>query len=270
MSTEEFEKQVNFLIITSRKNPTVSDFRLLLRERKEREKAGVFVIEGIKMTEEAVKTGCVFTQIMMTAAAEEKYTERLKSTLKSVPVTIISEDIAEYISDTKTPQGIFAAIKTLDKVEISDKIKNGTRLMILDSLQDTGNIGTIIRTCDAFGTDALILSDDCADIYSPKVVRATMGSLFRLPCIKAELTEIIPKLREYKYTVYGAVLDENAKALGSFSFPEKTAVVIGNEGNGISPAVKELCDAGVFIPMKSAESLNAAVAAGILASSVRK
>ena len=118
MSTEEFEKQGELFIITSRKNPTVSDFRLLLRERKEREKAGVFVIEGIKMTEEAVKTGCVFTQIMMTAAAEQKYTERLKSMLKSVPVTIISEDIAEYISDTKTPQGIFAAIKTLDKVEI--------------------------------------------------------------------------------------------------------------------------------------------------------
>lgn len=265
MSTRQNEKQVNNLTITSRKNAVVTEYRELLNERKVREQAGRFVIEGAKMIEEAARAGCTFYSVLFTAQAEEKFLGKLAPLLKNVETTLIGEDISAYISDTKTPQGIFAEIKTLDKPDFSDKIKKGSRLMILDSLQDIGNIGTIIRTCDAFGLDALILSKDCADIYSPKLVRATMGSLFRLPCIKSELTEIIPTLKEYDYTVYGAILDKTAEKLGSFGFDRKSAIVIGNEGNGISPQIKELCDKKVFIPMNNAESLNAAVAAGILA-----
>ena len=114
---------------------------------------------------------------------------------------IINEDISAYISDTKSPQGVFITAKMLDKNDLSGKIINGGKYIILDNLQDSGNIGTIIRTCDALGVDGVILSPDCADIYSPKIVRSAMGSLFRLPVIIAELTETIAFMKEKGVTM---------------------------------------------------------------------
>ena len=157
-----------------------------------------------------------------------------------------------------------SCVKMLDNGENYAKIYKGRRLVILDRLQDVGNIGTIIRTCDAFGIDGIVLSEDCADVYSPKLVRSAMGSLYRVPIVSARLAEELPKLMASGFELYAAMLDENALPLDKAVFGEKSAVIIGNEGSGISEEIVSLCDKKIYIPISGAESLNAAVAAAVL------
>ena len=147
-----------------------------------------------------------------------------------------------------------------------DKIYNNGVFVCLCSLQDPGNVGTIIRTAEAFGVDAVLVTDDCPDIYSPKVLRSTMGSAFRIPVVSFEDAEyMLNALKENEYTTYAAVLEENSICLGDFSFDKKSAVLIGNEANGLLNSITEKCDYSLYIPMKgNAESLNAATAANII------
>ena len=157
----------------------------------------------------------------------------------------------------------FMTLKRLDKSFDLRKIVNG-KYILLDSLQDSGNIGTIIRTAEALGVSGVIMSPDCADIYSPKTVRSAMGSLFRLPVYRCELTETISAMKEAGFGVYAAVLNEGAEKAGSTDLSGNAAVVIGNEGSGVSEAVIKCCTGGIYIPIERAESLNASVAAAIL------
>ena len=139
--------------------------------------------------------------------------------------------------------------------------------MVLCSLQDPGNLGTIIRSCEAFGIDRLFLTSDCPDLYSPKVLRATMGGVFRLPITVADnLPDLFERFRREKVPVYAAALQEGAKDITRLPLNQGGAVVIGNEGKGLPPEVVALCDSAVIIPMAGrAESLNASVAASIVA-----
>ena len=246
--------------LTSRKNETVRRFRELARDRKLRREQGVFVIEGDHLCGEAVSAGLEISFALMTEKAREKYpaaSEKLMSAAKSYAV--ISEDIAEYISDTKSPQGLFAEVLRPSAPQLPEG-----RLLILDGVQDPGNVGTMIRTAEALGIKGALLSADCADVWSPKTLRASMGSVFRLPCITAELSQTITGLRQRGYEVYGAMLDETAQRLGELSFAENSAVVIGSEGSGISEEVRKACTGGLYIPITGAESLNAAAAASII------
>lgn len=256
--------------ITSRKNQLVKYYKSLINERKARRENGSFVAEGHKICEEAVKSGLAVKSVLATKAALAKYAETAEIVSRRCEIVVINDDISEYISDTKTPQGFFAEVKTLDKPLNSVTIRNSTRFLILDSLQDAGNIGTIIRTGDALGIDGVILTEECADIYSPKVIRGTMGSLFRLPCYIGRAEELIPMLKAEGFSVYGAMLDKSATPLNRLSFSEKSAVVIGNEGSGICEKVQKLCTQSVYIPIENAESLNAAVAASILCWEMQK
>ena len=138
------------------------------------------------------------------------------------------------------------------------------RLVILDGVQDPGNVGTIIRTAEALGLGGVLMSEDCADVYSPKTLRASMGSVLRLPCTRCDLVQAISSLKAEGYSVYGAMLDETAQRLGEISFPERAAVVIGSEGGGITAQVREVCSGGLYIPITGAESLNAAAAAAMI------
>ena len=185
-------------------------------------------------------------------------------------IITITEDIAQYISDTKTPQGIFITVKLLDKILNLSTINNSANFLILENLQDTGNVGTIIRTCDAFKIDGIIMSTDCADPFSPKTVRSTMGSIFRVPIYFSEIDEAIAQLKDNNFTVYAALLDKKAKRLGEEPLPRKTAVVIGNEGNGVTSSTAASCGNSLYIPMDNAESLNASVAASIIAWEISK
>lgn len=252
------------MIVTSRKNVAAVHYRSLVRERAYRREHGEFPIEGARLCEEAVKSGLEITSFLVTQSAAEKYAEAFGKIAKTAAPLFISDDVAAYISDTKSPQGMFLTAKTLDKPILSGKIEEGGHFLLLDGLQDSGNIGTIIRTADAFGLDGIILSPDCADIYSPKIVRSAMGSLFRLPLIETELSEFISRLKKAGYAVYAAMLDKDAQRLEKIKFGAKTAVIIGNEGNGVSKEV--YCAAGqkLYIPIENAESLNAAVAASII------
>lgn len=243
-------------IISSRKNDRVRFLRTLFREKWMRDEHGMFAVEGDHLCGELLRVGLRIGVAAFTEKAAEKYSETVKALCERAEKTlVISEDIAEYISDTKTPQGLFAAA---EKREIPFP-EDARRLIILDKVQDAGNVGTVIRTAEAFGIDGVLLTDGCADAWSPKAVRASMGSVFREPLIPFSSEEHLEG-----FTVYGAMLDESAKRLGEVRFPEKTAIVIGSEGSGISPEIAEICDEKIYIPIKGAESLNAAMAAAVL------
>lgn len=250
--------------ISSRKNQLVTHFRKLVRERGYRSECGEFPVEGARLCFEALECGLEITSFMVTESAQAKYSEIVSAISEEFTPDIINDDISAYISDTKSPQGVFITAKMLDKPIEMGKIEKGGKYILLDGLQDTGNIGTIIRTCDALGVDGVILSPDCADIYSPKIVRSAMGSLFRLPVMIAELTETIALLKKSGYNVYAAVLDEEARSISDVSFNERTAAIIGNEGNGVSKPVIDAAENKLYIPIQGAESLNAAVAASII------
>ncbi len=255
--------------ITSRKNSHIQYLRALQKEKKLREQDGLFVIEGPKLAFEAIKSGFEITSAYITEDARKKYTESAELIKKHVDIDIISSDISEYISDTKAPQGVFVTAK-IKTNKLSDAVSCGRRFLVLDRLQDAGNVGTIIRTCDAFSLGGIIVSEDCADVYSPKTVRSTMGSIFRVPVFRYSLVNSLDFLANNGYNVYAAMLDSTAERLDKVEFPQKTAVVIGNEGNGISDEVAAHCNKKIYIPMNNAESLNAAVAASVICWELRK
>lgn len=253
-------------IVSSRKNANVRFIRSILREKHMRDEHGVFAVEGDHLCGELVRAGVKATFAAYTEKAAEKYPETLKTLVEAANSSIcITEELSEYISDTKSPQGLFAVAEIPrwhDPSATRVFCEKANRIVVLDGVQDPGNIGTIVRTAEALGADGIVLLEGCADIWSPKTLRASMGSAFRLPVINAEVNDLPRLLREY--TMYGAMLDESAKRLGEVKFPEKTAIVIGSEGSGISPEVSAICGEKLYIPIKGAESLNAAAAAAII------
>lgn len=257
--------------ISSRKNPLVKQYRSLVADRKSRRESGFFPVEGSKMCEEAIKSGAELGEnAFVTDNAVKKYPKVVSLLEKKCSIIRIPEDIAEYISDTKSPQGIFITVKSLDKILNLSTINNSANFLILENLQDMGNVGTIIRSCDAFKIDGIIMSEECADPFSPKTVRSTMGSVFRVPIYFSDMGKAITMLRENNFTVYAALLDKNAKRLDEERLISKTAIVIGNEGNGITERTAALCNKALYIPMDNAESLNASVAASIIAWEISK
>lgn len=249
------------MVITSRKNDAVKRFRELLRERSARDAQGVFAVEGDHLCGELTKCGFRVQTALVTEGAAAKYPQSAGALRSAGEFLVISREVAEYISDTKSPQGLFAVAEKPRSTGIPDGAR---RLVILDGVQDPGNVGTILRTAEALGFDGAVLSPECADVWSPKTLRASMGSVFRLPCIIGELPGIISGLRDGGSKVYGSMLDSSATRLGEIAFPERAAVVIGSEGAGISAATAGSCDQAVYIPISGAESLNAGAAAAIL------
>lgn len=247
-------------IISSRKNENVRVVRELLKSAKYRSETDLFAVEGDHLCGELADCANAIEYFLYTEKAAEKYPETVrKASEKAFETAVITEELSEYISDTKSPQGLFAAAERFG----APIPKNPQRLVVLDGIQDPGNVGTIIRSAEAFGFDGVLYSPNCADVFTPKTLRASMGSVFRVPTQFYSGTE---NLRGWLrgFTVFGAMLDESAKRLGEVKFPEKTAIVIGSEGRGISPEIAEICDERIYIPIRGAESLNAAMAAAVL------
>jgi TrmH family RNA methyltransferase len=250
------------MIITSRQNSIIKQFR------KPNES---IVVEGVKLITEALNAGFVLQYLLFTEAKQELagglflsegLTEANKNKeVSGLPGTVITSDLSEYISDTKTPQGIFAMF---ERKQNTLNFTTAKRIVLLDGVRDPANVGAIARSCEAFGLDGVVLSDNSADVYNPKVVRASAGSVFRLPNVRGGLSEIIPELKQAGFTIYASALDETADSLRETEFPDKTAVIIGSEGQGVSREALDLCDKKLYIPIKGAESLNAGVAAGII------
>lgn len=246
-------------VITSRKNGNIRIMRELLKSAEYRHEYDMFAVEGDHLCGELADRSQI-EYFLYTEKAAQKYPETVKkAAARAFFTAVITEELSEYISDTRSPQGLFAAAERFG-IPIPE---NARRLVVLDGVQDPGNVGTIIRAAEAFGIDGVIYWRDCADRFSPKTLRASMGSVFRM---SAHFPSDIEALRHClkDYTVYGAMLDNTAKRLGEVIFPEKTAIVIGSEGSGISPEVAKICGEKIYIPIKGAESLNAAMAAAII------
>ena len=239
--------------LTSLKNPKVQAWRSL-KDRKGRKETGCFLVEGRKMVEEALRSHFPVEAVL---ADEGRLAELTLS--ESIPVYALPEHVLAAVCDTKTPQGVAAVVRMTG----SDSL--GSRLVALDGVQDPGNVGTIIRTADAAGLDGVLLSAQCADAFSPKVLRATMGSVFRMGIrVTEDLPGELTRLKQEGFSVLSSQLD-GTPFYEREPVGERFCLVIGSEGNGVTPEVQQLATHRVKLPMRGgAESLNAAVAAGIM------
>lgn len=252
----------DYAVITSKENKQLKHCAKLVSSKKYRREQGQFVAEGQRLCEDAVRSGLKPLQAFLVEGMLDKCGTILE---QSEQVFVITEDLSAKISDTETPQGVFCVFQALDNSETVDTIK-WQRVLLLSSLQDPGNIGTIIRSAEAFGIDGLVLSSDCPDLTSPKVLRSTMGGVFRLPIkVVDSMEEAIAALRQQGFAVYATALSEKSVPITELDLSGKTAAVIGNEGNGLTQQVIDACTAQTIIPMAGkAESLNAAIAASIV------
>jgi TrmH family RNA methyltransferase len=266
-------------LITSRQNPTIKRI-CSLSEKKGRRAEGLFRFDGIKLFGEALEKGLDVKYVLLNDAAPQAIKDAVEKALQSGKISLLqlivcSEDVFSKASEERSPEGIItvaALMPELHRALFEDEARGygapaAERLLIAESLRDPGNLGTVIRSCRALGIDRLIISDDCADIYSPKVIRAAMGGLFclRIDMIPAAtLSDAILSLREGGRAIYAAALRDDAKDIGALKLKRGDCFVIGNEGHGLSDAVIKACDACAIIPMREgSESLNAAAAATI-------
>lgn len=252
--------------ITSRANEKIKNLSRLLNRRKARGEQGLFVTEGVKLTLDAFDAGLIPAEVYLTQALLERIPVLEKIIDRAENAAIISQELADKVADAQTPQGIFCLFPVLDNTADTVKIRNSGQYLLLDSLQDPGNVGAIIRTSEALGLDGLFLTSNCPDLYSPKVLRASMGGVFRLPIglVDDPLTAI-DRCRSRGLPVYGAALSQGALMLDTRLFTKGAVVVIGNEGSGLGERTAAACENLIKIPMAgSANSLNASVAAGIL------
>lgn len=239
-------------MITSAQNDKVKRWNKL-HKRKNREQTGTFFIEGFHLIEEAYKSNWEIVEIIVQEGTE------YPSWCGDSSVTFVGRNVFQYISRTKTPQGIAAIVKIKE-----NEVTDATAVLIIDSIQDPGNLGTIIRTADAVGFDCVMLGEETVDLYNDKVIRATQGSLFHLPVLQVNIMNEITKLKEDGFTVWAAAL-ANAVSYETVDTGDKTALIVGNEGSGIKDDLVQLVDSIVKIPIYGkAESLNVSVAAGIL------
>jgi TrmH family RNA methyltransferase len=239
--------------ITSLKNPKVQLWKSL-KDRKGRRETGCFMAEGRKMVEEALASAFPVEALLVDEARLAEFTLPA-----DVPLYALPENVLAAVCDTKTPQGI-AAIVSMAEVQL-----HGPRLVAMDGVQDPGNVGTIIRTADAAGFDGVILSTQCADVFSPKVLRATMGSVFRMGIrVTDDLPGLLADMVQGGASVLSSQLDGEPFYQRS-PLNDRFVLVIGSEGNGVTDEVKAVATHRVKLPMRGgAESLNAAVAAGIM------
>ena len=251
------------MLITSRENPLIKETAALVSDKKARKEQDLFVAEGARLCSEAMRSGAEVLRVFLTEEAEKRYASYVSELLAGAKeVFYVTESVAGKLSDTKTPQGVFAVCRQSEK-EI-DFSKDGL-YVLLSELQDPGNLGTILRSCEAMDAKGVLLCS-CADCFSPKVLRSSMGCLFRLPVLTFETTkEALSLLREHGVATYASALSTKAVLLPDVKFEHRCCVLIGNEGNGLSEETIENCDHTVMIPMPGkAESLNAASAAAIL------
>ncbi|MTH52903.1 RNA methyltransferase [Bacillus mangrovi] len=241
--------------IESVQNPRVKQWRKL-HTRKERDKTGTFLAEGFHLVEEALKNKELVAEVITgeTTLIPKDWN------LDHTDIYLVTDEILTSLSETETPQGIFAVCRQ-NKVQDDPQWK---RVLLLDAVQDPGNLGTIIRTADAAGIDGIVLGEGTVDPYNAKTVRSSQGSVFHIPLAKGQLGEWISRLNGRQIPVYGTAL-EGAVSYKEAESKEAFALLLGNEGKGVSPEWLEMTNQNLYIPIYGgAESLNVAIAAGIL------
>ena len=277
--------KINLSEITSATNPKIKAIKKL-EQKRQRDKEGRFVIEGFHLVEEAIKHNAEIEMILYSDKADQTQLEGIQKSLMknagnlpaSIEMIAITESILTTLSQTPAPQGIIAILKQPEQ-SLSEVIDNAgidtalstlansralPHLLLLDNVQDPGNVGTMIRTAEAAGFKGIILGDGSADLFNDKTIRATQGALFQLPIIKVNLEALLPALHDAGYESWVTTLEE-ATFYTALPKPQKCALIMGNEGQGVDPKLQKLASTKVKIPMLGqSESLNVGVAAGIL------
>lgn len=257
-------------MITSTNNDRVKQVVAYVQKSKARKDGDVFVIEGMKMLREAPVLQV--REVYVTGRFLDKATEEDKEILWRYGAEEVSDDVMKKMADTQTPQGVLAVISQYhyteeEVLEGYNKDDEGAKplILILENIQDPGNLGTMLRSGEGAGVTGVILSKGSADIYNPKVIRSTMGSIFRMPFIYVEsLPEMIKKLSENGIDTYAAHL-KGTKNYDEFDYTKPTAFLVGNEGNGLTKETADAATEYILIPMKGeVESMNAATSAAIL------
>ena len=263
-------------VIVSNQNKYVALARAL-GERKQRQKNSLFRFDGVKLLCEAAKRGVALEFLLISEGAYSSVCEKaerlygLDIGALECRIVVVADSIFDKISEENAPEGVIAVAKydemrhrELASSEIN--AMDGERVLLLEEVRDPQNVGAILRTAAAFSVGRVIMGRDCADIYSAKTLRASMGAVFALRIDRVDsVSAAVIKLRENGRRVYAAALDERAERLGITRFSSLDCVVIGNEGHGLSKSTIDACDASVYIPMSDGvESLNAAVAASVL------
>ncbi len=249
-------------MINSAHNQQIKAIQALNKYHKERKRTCLFAAEGIKIFKEAPR------ELLQKVYVSETFSKENPSLLDGLSFEVIEDDLFARTCDTRTPQGILCLIKqpayTREEI-LSPKNGKAPFILLLEDVQDPGNVGTIIRTAEGAGVTGIILSKGCADIFQPKTIRSTMGSVFRVPFIvEDDISTILQLFKENSIHTYGAHLN------GTINYSEPdytggTAFFIGNEGNGLSSFLSDRCDTLIRIPMEGKlESLNAAIASAIL------
>ncbi len=261
--------------ITSRQNALLSRVASLT-ERKYRRREGLFRFDGRKLFYEALQSDIPLVAVLLRESqAEEILAGAQKFALPAECRTaLLPDELFDRISEEKSPDGVICVAKSLDKIHkiitidkretLGDLLLPG-KTLVLESVRDPGNLGTVIRTATAFGVANLLLSADCADLYHPRTIRAAMGTLFHRNVLVVEDLAHAVQVLSQRGNVFAAALDAEAHRLGEVSFGAEDAIVVGNEGHGITPETLAACTHTLYIPMEAGvESLNAGVAASVL------
>lgn len=236
------------MIISSLENKQIKDIKKL-QQKKYRDKMGLFMVEGEHLVLEAYKKGYLKDLILDSDGVFPL----------DVNTLYVTNDILTSLTSLEVPYSVMGVCKKLKEDEVL-----GNRILILDGIQDPGNLGTIIRSAVAFHIDTIVLSNDTVDLYNPKVVRSTQGLLFHMNIIRKNLDEFLPVLKENEYFLYGTKVTHGTSLKG-LEKPEKFAIIMGNEGNGIRENTEDLCDDFLYIEMNDVcESLNVGVATSII------
>ncbi len=239
--------------LTSRKSAVIRAFRDLARSSAAREEKGLFLCDGQKLLQEALRSGASVETVL--------WKENRAADLPPFPQeALLPADLFDYVSPMSNSPGPLFSVRMPSAPDLY-KVR---RVLALEELQDPGNVGTVLRTADAFGVDLVVLLEGCADLYAPKTVRASMGAVFRQAAVRMDAEAFISFCREKNLPLWGAALTDTARDLRSVPL-DPAAVLIGSEGHGLSRELLRACDGEIIIPMSGeAESLNAAVAAAIV------
>lgn len=268
-------------MIESMANTQIKHIQKLMKQARMRRQEQVFIVEGWKMVSEALARNLVL-HLYVKESEEKNFVIHLKeyvdvSFLDEVPVEFVADSIFRQLSDTVTPQGILALVKMprYHRDEIVSGNAGGvyqeTKLLVLEDIQDPGNMGTILRTAEGAGMSGVVMSKGCVDVFNPKVVRSTMGALFRVPFyVCDDLASEITDLHQENFLFYAAHL-QGKDDYCNVSYNGKLGILIGNEAKGLSDSVSQLADVMVKIPMEGElESLNAAVSAALFVYEIRR
>jgi TrmH family RNA methyltransferase len=253
--------------ITSSRNPRVKEWASL-KLKKYRDQTGRFLIEGTRLVEDALRSGAPVETVLLSDDKRQKgMLEEIARLARQAGAELVevTDAVIGHVADTKTPQGVAAVVRqAAQDLQSIFRGKPNALYLVLEQIQDPGNLGTMIRTADAVGAAGVFIGSGSVDLYNPKVVRATMGSLFHLPVWEADLLFVLPWMKQQGIRVVGTSVQAE-RTVFDVDLTGNVALVVGSEAHGLSDAVRQLLDVDVRLPMPgSAESLNAAIASAVV------